>query len=202
MAVLTRNFEYQGPLYPVNTLVPPELNSKVEVRVINATTYTANIYSGLLLYYTGTTNASDLTEAPANAGGDDLIAKLYLCRLDHGRLDQATTTTTPLPGLIPHATDVSGTIANYKFAANTSIKVTPVNISMKLWVMGSQDATWDTTFNYNYYPAAAGLIEASGDPDGTTAALTSHCFRSCATTTNNNWCLVEYQGFKTYDDTA
>lgn len=198
---LTKNFLYQGPDGPGSTVVPANLNPFINIRRINATADVADLLcAGVLCYLTATTNTTDMTPTTA-AFGDDSREGI-LCVVEIKKWDPyfaATTTKAHRPNKIPNA---SATITDYTPAANTNIIVIPLEIGMVLWVLGSTNGTFDTTFGYNYVCAANGLIAAPGDPDGVAIDIVGHSFISMATTLNQNWALVKYEGRVPYDKTA
>lgn len=195
---LTKNFEYQGPDRPTFSVVPPEWNSDIYYRELNATADVADkITAGILVYLTGTTNASDMTQVAATYGKDSQGGKLYITQCREHDIYFPTTVSKPhFPNRLPNTT---ATLTDYTHGANRSIIVIPVEKGMKLWCLGSVNGTWDTTFNTEYIPATDGFIGAVGDVDGVVIDEVAHKFRSCATTLNQNWSFMEYLGKFAHD---
>ena len=199
---LTKNPFYQGQDRPYEHIVPPHLNKFQDIRKISVRADTTGFYAGLLCYLTGGTQANDMSLCPANFG--DTSQEGILCVVDtviHNP-NFAVTSEKPIhPDLIPN-TDVSGSIADYTYAEEGTIIVIPLHINMFVWLLGSVDATFDTTFGYEYECAASGLIAAPGDPDGAAIDMVSQKFKSWATTLNQNWALMQYVGKHAHDKTA
>jgi len=198
---LTKNFLYQGPDAPGETVCPPALNENITIRRLNATADVADLLcAGVLCYLTAGTNASDMTPTTAAFGDDSQDGIPCVVEIQQWNPYFAATTT---KGVYPNKiTNASATITDYTPAANTSIVVIPLEIGMKFWVLGTTNGTFDTTFGYEYVGAANGLIAAPGDPDGVAIDIVGHLFRSLATTENQNWALVQYMGKVAYDKTA
>jgi hypothetical protein len=197
---LTKNFEYQGPDQPGSTVAPSDLNPHINIRRINAMADVSDkLTAGILCSLTGTTNASDMTQVAATYGRTSEGGKLYVVDVvKWSPYWAATTTRAVYPNRITNAT---ATLTDYTHTANTNIVVIPVEIGMRVWLLGSTNGTWDTEKDKDYYPANDGFIEAPADPDGNAIDQTGHCFRSIATTVNQNWCLCEYVGRAAHDKT-
>lgn len=199
---LTQNLLYRGPSWPSDGyIIPPALNPQFRIREINATADVADLLTaGTLCYLTGTTNDNDVTPTPADYGKTSQQGNLFVVLAQQHNPAFATTANRPqFPNLMPNT---SVTLTDYTHDANTSILVAYVEIGMKLWLRGGNDATFDTVFGYEYICAANGVIVAPADPDGEVIETVAHTFKSLATTTNQNWALVEYMGKHAHDATA
>ena len=195
---LTKNLVYQGPDGPHGTVVPREMNVGIQIRTLPAMADVADLLTaGVICMLTATTNESDMTPATAALGKDAREGDLFVVEIVHHDPYFATTTDIMVfPNKVPNS---SITLADYTHAANTHIRVIPLEIGMKLWVLGSNDATFDTTYGYEYIIAANGLITAVADIDGVVIDQVAHTFKSLATTLNQNWALVEYMGKHAHD---
>jgi len=198
---LTKNFLYQGPALPGSTVMPTELNPHKNIRRINATADVASLLTaGVHCYLTASTNASDMTPLVANFGDTSVEGLICIVEIQKHNPYYATTTDIAVyPNKMPNS---SVTLATYAAAANTNILVIPIDVNDIYWCVGSNDATFDTTFMTEYEIAANGLIAAVGDPDGVAIDMVSHKVVSVATTLNQNWALVKYMGKHAHDKTA
>jgi hypothetical protein len=198
---LTQNFEYQGPDAPGDTVVPPNLNPHINIRRLNAMCDVASkICAGICTYLSGTTNASDMTQAAATQGRDSQGGKLYVTEIEHSSIYFPATTTKPrYPNKMPNATC---TLTDYTAAENTSIIQIPLEKGMVFWGLGSTNGSFDATKDYDYYLTTDGFWAAPGDPDGVAIDESGHCARALATTSNQNWVLLEYKGQVAHDKTA
>ena len=195
---LTKNFFYQGPDQPADTVVPPSLNVFKNIRKITAMADVADLLcAGVLCYLTGTTNASDMTPCVTEHG--EAAAEGFICVVEIEKWTPYHAATVD-KGVYPNKiTNATATITNYTPAANTYITVIPLEIGMVLWVLGSTNGSFDTTFGTSYIPAANGLIKAEGQPTGASPDKRAGRFVSMATTVNQNWALVRYEGICMYD---
>lgn len=198
---LTHNFMYQGADGPADTVCPSSLNPFIDVRRLNATADVADLLvAGVLCYLTSTTNASDMTPASAAYGDDSREGIICVVEIKTNDPYLATTTDKPVyPNKVPNTTC---TITEFSPAANTNIIVIPIESKMRVWLLGSTDGTFDTTFGCDYICAANGLVTAPGDPDGVAPDIKSFVFTSIATTLNQNWALFKARDQIAYDKTA
>lgn len=198
---LTKNFMYQGPAAPGDTVVPANLNTNHRIRRINATADVASkMCAGILVYGTFTTNAADMTQAAATIGRDSLNGILCVVEIQHHNPAFPTTTTTPrFPNKIPNA---SSTLTNYTAGANENIIIIPLEKGMYVWLLQTVNATGATTINNQYYLTTDGFVAAPGDPDGVAIDESGHCFTAIATTATQNWALYRYEGQVAHDKTA
>jgi hypothetical protein len=201
---MTKNFNYSGPDFPYQSILPPSLNFRFNVKEKKIPAYadTADLTAGLLCYHTGTTQDADMTECPAEYGSNDQQGLIYAVALQESHPSFAKTVDKPVfPMRIPKATDVSGSLSDYKYEANDPIEVIKLEIGMYVWLLIGNDATADVTEGYTYFPIASGYVGAQGDPDGTAIAKKAHGFTAIATFTNMNWALFRYEGIVPFDDT-
>lgn len=198
---LTKNLIYQGPDMPGETVCPASLNGRFNIRRINATADVSDLLvAGVLGYLTATTNASDITPTSAVYGDDAREGILFVTEIQQANPYFPTTTDRAVyPNRVPNTTC---TITDYSHAQNTNIVIIPLEVGMYVWLIGSVDGTFDTTFGYGYVSAANGLIAAVGDPDGIAIDISCHYFTSIATTLNQNWALFRYDGKVAFDKTA
>ena len=196
---LTNNYYYKGPALPGDTVAPAEYNVFKDIRRINATADVASLLTaGTLCYLTGTTQASDMTPTVTEMGDVDAQYGL-ICVVEIEKHNPQYATTTDLavwPNKMPNTTV---TRANYSPAAETKIIVIPLEEGMNIWILGSQDGSFDTTFGTCYIAAANGYIKATGAPTGATPDKNAQTFMSLATTTNQNWTFCRYLGVRMYD---
>lgn len=198
---ITENFIYSGPDHPGElTLFPPSLNSKkAKFEFINASVDAAtNLAIGNLCYLSAGTQANDMTAASAVYGDDSREGLLFVVQPD-GHSNYFAYTTDYLSNIMPNS---SVTLSDYQYPAEAKIKVALLEVGDYVWLLGSTNATFDTTFLHQYVCAASGLVEAVGDPDGVAIDICCHMFTSIATTLNQNWALFRYEGQVAYDKTA
>ena len=196
---LTTNFYYKGPSGPGSTVVPSEYNVYKDIRRINATADVASLLTaGTLCYLTAGTNAADMTPAITEMGQTAATAGL-LCVVEIEEHNPQYATTVDMAVYPNKMPNTSVTRATYSPAANTKIIVIPLEVGMNLWVVSSHDASFDTTFGTTYISAANGYIKAEGQPTGAAMDLRAHHFMSLATTENQNWHFVRYEGVRAYD---
>ena len=194
---MAANFIYSGDNGPKNTVAPAHLNKFVDVRRLTVYADTANIYAGMIVDLTGTTQTSDMTECGAHYGGADTEGFPCIVEIVEHDPNFATTTETPeFPNRLPNTT--AATVANHKHAENGTIIVIPLQLSMCTWVLGSEDASFDAVAGTLYITAAAGLMVAAPTA-GTAVDVRAWAARSLATTTNQNWFLVQWIGLIAYD---
>ena len=194
--VLTENFWYKGQAMPSGTVVPPHLNKFIDVERISVRADTANIRAGMLVNLTATTHANDMTECGANFGSADTEGILCVVDVVEHDLGFATTLETPeFPNRIPN---ISATAADYNQAANGSLIVVPIQLGMVFWALGSSDGTFDAVLGMLYKPAANGLVAALPTA-GTAIDVRSWVFRALASTSNQNWLIIQTMGLVAYD---
>ena len=198
---LTTNFYYQGPDMPGATVCPTELNPFQNIRRLPAIADVADLLvAGTLCYLTSTTNLSDMTPCVTEHGQS--AAEGIICVVEIKQMDPYLPTTTDIavyPNRVPNTTC---TITDYSPAANTNITVIPLEPGMIVWVLGSTDGSFDTTFSTSYIAAANGLIKAEAQPTGAAIDIRAQTFTSIATTVNQNWALTRYEGVKALDNSA
>ena len=197
--VMTKNFYYQGPILPGATVCPAELNPHQNIRRLPAMADVGDVLTaGTLCYLTGSTNASDMTPTLADFG--DASVEGLMCVVEIRTADPyfpSTTNQAVYPNKMPNETC---TLTDYTHAANTNITVIPLDDMMWVWLVGSDDGTFDTTFMTEYEPAANGRITAIGGAATTTIDKTSHKFMSVATTVDQNWALFKSLGKRAHDN--
>lgn len=201
MSSFTKNFEYQGPPMPSNTVVPPELNEHITIRRISCTADDSSVLTaGVICYLGGTTQANDMKASTDEWGKDLANGKCYVVEIQEHNPHFATTIDQPeYPNRMPNS---NVTLSNYAATANQPVIVIPLEIGMKFWgVIGNAvnaSVTKDTIYNVN---ASGGIIGAIDDPSPDAIVGSVHGFRAIATVTNNNWALFEYVGFVGLDTT-
>ena len=195
---LTKNFFYQGPDAPGSTVVPAELNPFKNIRRINATADTSSVLTaGRFCYLTATTNAADMTPTVTEFGDIDAEGFVCICEIVKSNPYFATTTDLAVyPNKMPNTTC---TLATYSHTANTNCIVIPLEEGMIVWCSASNDGSFDTTFGTKYIFGAGGVIKATGAPTGGAPNIAAHTVTSMATTLNQNWALVRYEGIRMYD---
>ena len=109
----------------------------------------------------------------------------------------ATTTDLAVyPNKMPNATC---TLTDYTHAANTHMIVIPLLGDMIFWSSSSNDGSFDTTFGTSYIAGAGGIFKAEGQPTGAAPDGRAITATSMATTGNQNWCLLRFEGVRMYD---
>ena len=195
---LTTNFFYSGPDKPGDTVVPPSLNPYKNVRRIAVTADVASVLTaGRFCYLTAGTAASDMTPTVTEFG--DIDAEGFICIVEivaHKPEFPATTDTPAFPNKMPNT---NCTLATYSHAAEADMIVIPLEVGMIVWCTGSNAGTFDCTFGTCYIFGGGGIIKATGAPTGATPDKCAHTVTSMATTSNQNWALVRYEGIKMYD---
>ena len=195
---LTENFFYQGPALPGATVCPTEYNLYKDIRRLNATADVADLLcAGVLCYLTATTNASDMTPCVTEHGA--AAAENFICVVEIKQSDPYIATTVDRAVYPNRMINATTTITFYTPAANTNIIVIPLEEQMCVWVTGSINGSFDTTFGTTYISAANGLIKAEGQPTGAAPDLRAMTFVSLATTANQNWAFTRFLGPRMYD---
>lgn len=200
MTTVTKNFEYQGPDMPSDTICPPEENEHVRVRRLKATADNASVsVAGTLTYLTGGTNANDMTNCVDEYGVTNAQGKMYAVELmKHDPAFPSSTTAPEYPNKIPQS---SITISDYAPAANTSIIVIPVEIGMRIWLVIGNAVNVSLVKDTLYNVAANGIIGSPADATPGAIVVNGHIFRAIATFTNSNWGFFEYMGMIGIDTT-
>jgi len=196
---ITDNFYYQGPALPGSTVCPSEYNQFKDIRRLNAMADVADLLcAGTLCYLTASTNASDMTPTVTEMGDIDAqYGMICVVEIEEHNPQYATTVDLAVsPNKMPNTTV---TRADYSPAANTKIIVIPLEEEMNVWILGSEDGSFDTTFGTCYIAAANGYIKATGAPTGATPDKNAQTFMSLATTANQNWAFCRYKGVRMYD---
>ena len=199
MSSFTNNFYYQGPSEPGATVAPAEYNVYKDIRRINAIADVADLLTaGTLCYLTASTNASDMTPTVTEHGDIDAqYGMICIVEIEEHNPQYPTTVDRAVyPNKMPNT---SVTRATYSPAANTKIIVIPLEEGMNIWISGSHDITFDSTFGTCYIPTADGRLKATGAPTGATPDKNAHHFMSLATVANYNWHFMRYLGVRTYD---
>ena len=195
---LTKNFYYQGPAMPGATVAPAEYNVYKDIRRINAIADVSDLLTaGTLCYLTGTTNAADMTPCITEHG--QIAAGGFICVVEieeHNAYYATTTDKAVYPNKMPNTTC---TRATYSPAQNTKIIVIPLEEEMNVWILGSNDGSFDTTAFTSYISAANGYIKAEGQPATAAIDLRVQTFVSLATTVDQNWAFCRYKGVRPYD---
>jgi hypothetical protein len=195
---LTQNFIYQVPAMPGDTVVPTDLNPFKNIRRINATADVSSVLTaGVFCYLTAGTQANDVTPTVTEFG--DVDAEGVVCIVEIVRSDTnfAATTDRPInPNKMPNG---SCTLTDYTHTAEKPMIVIPLEEGMIVWCVGSSNGTFDTTFGTRYIFAANGMIKATGAPTGATPDKLAMTVTSMATTSNQNWALVRFEGPRMYD---
>ena len=196
---ITQNYYFQGPAMPGDTVAPAEFNVYKDIRRLNATADVADLLcAGTLCYLTATTNGSDMTPCVTEHGDVDAQYGM-ICVVEiekHNPQYAPTTDLAVFPNKMPNTTC---TRATYSPAANTAIIVIPLEENFNIWILGSENGTFDTTFGTRYISAANGYIKATGAPTGATPDKQAHNFMSLATTANQNWAFCRFKGPRMYD---
>ena len=129
-------------------------------------------------------------------------AEGFICVVEieqHNPLFASTVDLAVYPNKMPNTTV---TRATYSAAVDTKIIVIPLEEEMNIWVLGSQDGSFDTTFGTAYICASNGYIKAEGQPTGAAMDVRAHRFVSLATTVDQNWAFCRYQGVRALDNSA
>jgi hypothetical protein len=191
---VTENMEFQCPITEPQTSII--LNPDHPHDEVNGTSDTADCSPGLLCINTGTTQANDMTPATVLYGETAQAGTLYAIEIEQYTPDF------PTPNM--HPPNTSFTHATYKKAVDRPLKLIKLDskaIGLKLWLLGTINATAAATRGEIFVCAANGFIARVGDPDGATVESVAYGFKVLATVASQNWIPVEYIGKVAYDKT-